>query len=133
MAAGRLRKVRRIVEVQEELHRLAEWRLAHLGRQEDELREQQEELVRSLNGDSALHGLFVANMARSLRRLAAETERVVGAREAQRRRVHDEAMRLKRTERVEKRLERSEREAEEKRDLQAFLEGLANKSDASAT
>jgi len=133
MAAGRLKKVRRIVEVQAELHRLAEWRLAHLGRQEDELREQQEELVRSLNADSALHGLFVANMARSLRRLAAETERVAGAREAQRRRVHDEAMRLKRTERVEKRLVRSEREAEEKRDLQAFLEGLANKSDASAT
>jgi uncharacterized coiled-coil protein SlyX len=128
--ADRLRKARRIMAVQAQLHRLAEWRLAALVREEGELDASQQQLIGTLNEDAALHGLFVDAMARRLRALARETDRVKAAQEEQSRRLLEEAMRLKRAERMADRIGKEERRAGEKRDLQRLLEGIV-KGDAS--
>jgi len=130
--ADRLAKVRRIQAVQAELHRLAEWRLAGLARKQQELAEEQTVLIETLNDEDQLHGLFVGAMARRLRTLAGETERVKVAHEAQTDRVLDEARRLKQAERMVDRVSVDHRRETEKRDLQALVEALlARRRDAS--
>lgn len=127
MDAERLRKIRRIQRVQEDLHRLAEWRLAVLAREERALAERQEALIASLNEDDVLHGLFVEAMARRLKSLAGEAERLRAAQEAQTERVLDEARRLKRAERMGDRAAADHRRGAEKRDLQALIEAMASR------
>lgn len=130
--ADRLAKIRRIQAVQAELHRLAEWRLASLARKQEELATEQTVLIASLNDEDQLHGLFVGAMARRLRALAGETERVKVAREAQADRVLDEARRLKQAERMVDRASVDHRREAEKRELQALVEALlARRGDAS--
>jgi len=123
--AERLRKIRRIQRVQEDLHRLAEWRLSVLAREERVLAERQEALIASLNEDDVLHGLFVEAMARRLKTLAGEAERLRAAQEVQTERVLDEARRLKRAERMGDRAAADHRRGSEKRDLAALIEALA--------
>ena len=65
----RLAKISRIVAVQKQIHRLAEWQLIDLQRQEAELQERARLLIESLNGDTPLHGLFVESTAKRLRRV----------------------------------------------------------------
>jgi len=123
----RLDKVLRIKRLQGELHKLAEWRLAQLARRERGLAEQQEALVASLNGEDQLHGLFVASMARRLKSLAGETERVRAMIETQSGRVLDEAKRLKRADLMADRVETDERREAEKRDLLHLIDALAGR------
>ena len=129
MDADRLRKIRRIQRVQEDLHRLAEWRLATLAREERVLAERQEALIASLNDEDELHGLFVEAMARRLKALAGEAERVHAAHEVQADRVLDEARRLKRAERMGDDAAAAHRRGTEKRDLQTLIETLAVRGD----
>lgn len=130
--ADRLKKLRRIQAVQADLHKLAEWRLAVLARKEQELAEDQEALIGTLNSDDSLHGLFVPAMARRLRALAGETEVVRAARETQTERVLEEAKRLKRTERMSDRAAVDHARESEKVELQRLVEGLiARRRDAS--
>jgi hypothetical protein len=123
----RLDKVRRIKRLQGELHKLAEWRLAQLAQRERGLAEQQEALVASLNDEDQLHGLFVGSMARRLKSLAGEAERVRAMREVQSGRVLDEAKRLKRADLMAGRIESDERREAEKRDLLRLIEALAGR------
>lgn len=123
----RLDKVRRIKRLQGDLHKLAEWRLAQLAQRERGLAQQQEALVASLNEDDQLHGLFVASMARRLKTLAGETERVRAMLEAQSGRVLDEAKRLKRADLMAGRVETDERREAEKRDLLHLIDALAGR------
>lgn len=123
----RLDKVRRIKRLQGDLHKLAEWRLAQLAQRERGLAEQQEALVASLNDEDQLHGLFVAAMARRLKTLAGETERVRAMIEAQSGRVLDEAKRLKRADLMAGRVDSDDRREAEKRELLHLIEALAGR------
>jgi hypothetical protein len=120
----RVRKLRRIVAVQEKLHRLEEFRLAELRRQSDDLRRDEESLVAALNDDETFAGLFVDAMASQLKRLARESVRVAAAEARQSARVQDAALRLKRTERFTRRAGTEERRTDEKQAFRELLDGL---------
>lgn len=128
----RLKKIDRIVQVQEKLHRAAEWKLAGLVREQSELSEAQKQLIEALNDDGAFHGLFVDSMARRLHMLGGQADRVRQAETEQTAVVRKEALRLKTTERLSEKLSREQRRAVEKRTFQDLLEGFAKKGDASS-
>lgn len=125
------KRVRRIVKVQQEMHRLAEWRQAELVRRENELKAAQEEIVQVFNDHDKLYGVVIEPMARKLKSLAGEETRVIRDREAQDRRVVEEAVRLKRAERMAARVEEDARHAEEKQSLRDLIEQIGGSGGAS--
>jgi len=122
--AARLAKLRRIVAVQEKLHRMEEFRLAALERRAVELREDEASVVASLNDSETFAGLFVDAMANQLRRIARESTQVSASQVEQGERVREAALRLKRTERFTDKTARAERQAHEKRVFQELLDAL---------
>jgi hypothetical protein len=127
----RLRKVERILAVQEKLHRLAEWKLARIEEKQAGLSSERQSLVDALNGDDRLQGLFVEAMAKRLAVLARETDRVNHEREEQVRLLFAEALRLGRTERMTEKLRRQHGEELWKRSFRDILESVGRKRDAS--
>jgi hypothetical protein len=126
----RLRKIERVLAVQQQLHRLAEWRMAGLDRERRELAESEARLVAALNHDDQLQGVFVDAMARRLAAIARDAERVNRAREVQGRRLREEGMKLKMVERMNDRVRRQYREAFARRGFSDLLETLARPDDA---
>jgi hypothetical protein len=120
--SARLKSMRRIVEVQRDLRRAAEWRRAELERRLAALQEGERELVRFLSGENAFSGLFAASLAGRLRSLAAEIEEAKRALAAQAEVVLREAGREKRAERLAATLRREERRGEERNELAAAVE-----------
>ena len=127
----RLRKMKRIQDVQTRLHQLAEQRLVRLQREQAELNQAQVDIVESLNADDAFHGLFVDAMAGRLNRLSVESEKINRAAILQEKRVREEALRLKRAERLAGRLDRVARRNLEKRGFRDLLDGIGADTDAS--
>ena len=127
----RLKKIERVLAVQEKLHRLAEWRLAALDREKAEVAGSQAALLGAFNRDEALHGLFVEAMARRLTALAREAERINRARDAQSRRLAEEGLRLKRVERMTERVRRAHLRQLTRRGFDDLLEALLKPDDAS--
>jgi hypothetical protein len=127
----RLRKTTRLLKVQEQLHKIAEWNLIGLQRRAKELQDAQETLIHTLNNDEVLHGLFVESRARRLQTLAGEASQVEIAREEQRKIALERAMQVKRTERIVDSIAVEHRRTVEKKDYLALLDGLATKNDAS--
>ncbi len=127
----RLKKTERILEVQEKLHRLAEWKLARIEEEQAELKSDQRSLVEALNENEALHGLFIEAMAKRLAALARETDRVNRTHDEQTKRLFAEALRLGRTERMTERLRRQYAEELWRRGFQDVLETIGRKGDAS--
>jgi hypothetical protein len=121
----RLKKIERIRTVQERLHQLAEWKLGELDREKAELASGQKALIEALNQDEHLQGLFVEAMARRLNALARETDRVNLARAAQNRRLVEEGLRLKRTERMSAAARRQYLETLKKHGFEDLLQTLA--------
>lgn len=69
-------KAQRILKVQRRLHEIEQWKLNGLQQHLAELEQAQADLLRGFNEDNALQGLFVDVMARRLKRLAEEADRV---------------------------------------------------------
>lgn len=129
----RVRKMERVVEVQRQLKRLTEWKLAILRRDEAGLRKAQEQLVHHLNDDSLHHGLFVGAMARRLSRLSQEEEALRETGKALQEQVVDESMRLKRTERLARTMAREAEAQDERTGLERIVEaGAAKKGESLA-
>ena len=127
----RLKKIERVLAVQEQLHRLAQWKMAALDREKAELADGQVDLLSALNGDNQLHGLFVEAMTRRLKALAREAERLERARRVMEEQLSDQALKLKRTERMTDRVRREDQLGRDKRLFQDLLETLAKTRDAS--
>src|SRR5258707_4665919 len=127
----RLRKMKRIQDVQTRLHQLAEQRLVRLQCEQAELNQAQVDIVESLNADDAFHGLFVDAMAGRLNRLSVESEKINRAAIQQEKRVREEALRLKRAERLAGRLDLLARRNLEKRGFRDLLDGIGAHTDAS--
>jgi hypothetical protein len=127
----RLRKIERLLALQEQLHRLAEWKLAALDRKKAELASDQASLVGALNRDDPLHGVFIEAMARRLNALAREADRVNRARAAASRRLAEEGLTLKRAERMTVRVRRQYEEILGKRGFADLIDRLAKPDDAS--
>ena len=131
MQRGRLKKIERVLAVQEQMHRLAEWRIAALDREKAEIARGQESLLGALNDDDPMHGLFVEAMTRRLTALTREADRLAKAREVMEKKLTEETLKLKRTERMTDRVRREHATSEEKRLFQDLLETLGKTRDAS--
>jgi len=127
----RLKKIERVLSVQEKLHRLAEWQLAAVDREKAEVAGSQAALLDAFNRDGALHGLFVEAMAKRLTALAREADRLDRARATQSRRLLEEGLKLKRVERMTERVRRAHLTHLTRRGFDDLLEALMKPDDAS--
>lgn len=129
--ADRLKKIERVLAVQEQMHRLAQWRVAAVEREKAEVNDGQASLLSALNDDNQLHGLFVEAMTRRLTALAREAERLERVRRAMEQQLSQEALQLKRTERMTDRVRREHARGLDKRLFHDLLETLAKVRKAS--
>jgi hypothetical protein len=97
---ARADKVHRMLDLQQQLHRIEEWTAADLQRRLEELETAQSELIGALNENDALRGLFIDAMARRLRSLAEAAGDTRRATDAQGERVAESAGRLVSVERL---------------------------------
>ncbi len=123
---NRLKKANRIVAVQEQMHRQAEWRLTEIARARADLERTREEIITTLNDD--LFGpMLVEVVAKRLRATAAEAERLAGDEQRQTARVREEALRLKRAEHMAEEVAQVHEQHVEKQMVAAILEGVASR------
>jgi hypothetical protein len=127
----RVKKLERMLALQEKVHRLHEWRLAELDHRKAENAESRDKLFDALNRDHPLHSLFVDAMARRLDALARENDRLSAARDQQSGRLRDEGLRMKRIERMSGRIRREHLEQLRKRGFGDLLDSLVRLRDAS--
>jgi len=123
----RLKKIDRLIKVQQHLHKSAELQLASFQRKEGELKADQQELLQTMGETDALHGLFVDVIARRLKMLALEETRTRTAIVEQKAVTVEKALQVKRSEKVFSRLKQEARQIQEKKDLTAILEAVARK------
>jgi hypothetical protein len=128
---ARLKSAQRIVQVQRDLQRVAEWRHAEIERRVHTLEETRRDLVRFLSDEHAFAGLLASNLARRLRSLASEIGEARAALAAQAETVLNEARRAKRAERVAESLQRDARRLAERQELMAAIEGAVARPPAS--
>ena len=127
----RVRKIERILRVQQHLQREAELKLSNLERESQEIRSTQEVLIHTMNDHETLHGLFVDVAAKRLQALSVQASRVDTAKTAQRAVTLDKAMQAKRTEKMLSGVKDDERQQSEKKSLVAILESLAGRDGTS--
>jgi hypothetical protein len=127
----RIRKMNRILKVQERLKQEAELKVSLLEKEAAELRTAQEAIIHSMNDHDTLHGLFVDVAAKRLQALSTQEVHVEKAKVVQKAVALDKAMQAKRTEKMLTNLKGQDRREIEKKDLAAILETLAKGSGAS--
>jgi hypothetical protein len=127
----RIRKIDRILKVQQHLQKAAELKLGNLEREASELKVAQETLIQTMNDHETLHGLFVDVAAKRLQGLASQASAVEKAKVVQKAVTIDKAMQAKRTEKMLSGLKDQERREIEKKDLASILELLAKGESAS--
>ncbi len=115
-------KVHRILGVQQQLHRIEEWRLADLDRTLRELATSERDLIRALNEDEALQGLFIDATARRLTSIAEQAARVGKEKTAQEQRLLEHAARKVCAERLAQAVDREVAQAADKRNLLDAIE-----------
>jgi hypothetical protein len=127
----RIRKMKRILKVQEHLQKEAELKLSNLEEEALELQIAQESLIQTMNDHETLHGLFVDVAAKRLQGLSAQASRVETAKIAQKAITLDRAMQAKRTEKMLTSLKAEDRRQTEKKDLISILESFTRKDSTS--
>jgi hypothetical protein len=127
----RIRKIDRILKVQQHLQKEAELKLGNLEREASELKVAQETLIQTMNDHETLHGLFVDVAAKRLQGLASQASVIEKEKVMQKAVTIDKAMQAKRTEKMLSGLKDQERREIEKRDLASILELLAKGESAS--
>src|SRR3712207_3921544 len=124
----RIRKIDRILKVQERLKQEAELKVSFLEREVAELRASQEAIIHSMNDHDTLHGLFVDVAAKRLQALSTQEGHVEKAKVTQKAVALNKAMEAKRTEKILTNLKDKNRRETEKKDLVSILETLAKGS-----
>ena len=127
----RIRKIERILKVQQHLQREAELKLSNLERESREIKSAQEVLIHTMNDHETLHGLFVDVAAKRLQVLSAQASRVDTAKAAQKAATFEKAMQAKRTEKMLSGLKDDDLQQTEKKSLVAILENLASRDGTS--
>jgi hypothetical protein len=128
---ARLKSLRRILAVQKDLQRLAEWKLATLQRKEADLQKDQERLVTYLDEDHSFTPTYAKTIADRLRTLGAERQRAAVEKQIQAERVLDQTRRLGQTERRVDTAAALLRRIEERQDLAEVIEAQVNRKQAS--
>ncbi len=120
--AGPGQSLKRIADVQKQLHNLEEVKYARLQQKMTECRSAQDELSKALSNDDALHGLFVDVTVRRLKSLRQEEAKLAPEIEAQARVVLEHGGRLRNSERLKDELTVELRRIEEREELERLLE-----------
>jgi hypothetical protein len=120
------RKIHRILAVQQQMHRIEEWKLADLRRRLEQLAADQKDLIGALNEDDALQGLFIDSMARRLQTLSEEASKTGQQTDVQAARLLDQAGRLICAERLADAADLQELRADEKKGLAEAIERLGD-------
>jgi len=123
----RVKKLARIVAVQERLSQFAEMKVARLDREKAELQKGQESLIAALNDDTPLQGVFVDAMARRLNALARENDKVNQALDTATGQMLTQSMRLQRMERMTEKARREYLQDFWKRGFADLLDTLVKK------
>jgi phage terminase small subunit len=118
----RVKSLKRIADVQKQLHNLEEVKYARLQQRMAECRSAQDELSKALSNDDALHGLFVDVTVRRLKSLRHEEAKLVPEMEAQARVVLEHGGRLRNSERLKEELTVELKRIEEREELERLLE-----------
>jgi len=120
----RMKKIERVLSVQKQMHRLAEWNVAAIERRKAELAANEAELFSALNDGSALQGLFIEAMARRLANLARESDKLNEVHRQMARKLTEAGLKLKRTERMSAKLRRELETANGKQEFADLLDLL---------
>ena len=128
---NRAKKVRRLLNVLEQLHRIEERKKLELQRRHDELEHSQREVISALNADDALHGMFVDTTAKFLKSLTQEARRVAEARELQSEKLREQATKMKTAERLKDSLEQIVARRGGEKELQDAIERYTGRRGAS--
>jgi hypothetical protein len=131
MSEKRVQRAQRLFQVLTKLHYIEEQKKIALQRRFDELERSQEEVIKALNTDDALHGLFVDTTAKLLRNMAQEAHRVGEARDLQTRKLLDRATKMKTVERLKENLEISTRRIRQEHELREIIERYVGRQTAS--
>jgi len=127
----RFRAMQRILTVQNQLHRLAQWKLALLERQGDALEASQQHLLRFLDEEKSYTALFGEALMRRLRNIGEEKTKVAKAKQIQAGETLEELRRVGRMQRLVDDLGTKARQETERKELNDILEQLNHRRDAS--
>ncbi len=127
----RLRSMQRILNVQTQLHRLAQWKLAEAERRDDALRERQRDLLRFLDEEQSYTALLSTTLMRRLRSVGEERAVAAVAKQEQTEKVIEELRRSGRMQNMVEQLEDEARQSAEREELRDGLEQLTNRRHAS--
>lgn len=120
--------MRRIVAVQAQLHRIAEWQLLECQAKERELSDRQQRLIEGLNGDDKPLALAAQTAARQLKAASIEHGVLAKAKEQQAAHALSEARKLKQALKMAEAVAKRALCEDEKRLLEAAIEKIAGLS-----
>jgi len=132
MMVKSLPRARRILALQEQLHRLEHWRLVGLQRRAAELDRERQEMIAALNDDDALAGLFLDATARRLVAIARDSDEVARQEQLQGERLAEQAMQVACAERFEERVGEAVRRESEKKTLGEVIDAAVGRAHASS-
>jgi septum formation inhibitor MinC len=117
------KEIGRILKLQRQIHQLSAWMLVNLDRQDEQLSEKQDRVLRALSeGDLALHDRFIRNASQRLKTIAEEQAQLSAAREKVEAEMARQGRMLKMTERRLETVARLERQTSEHVSLAAVIE-----------
>ncbi|MEW6123936.1 MAG: hypothetical protein AB1698_15085 [Pseudomonadota bacterium] len=125
--SNRTRKARRLVALQDQLHRASEWKLAGIRTDITQNEETRTTLLATLTDDT-LGPVLVDVTARRLKTVAQQRAALTMAETTQTSRVLQEAQRLKRAERMLDKVKAADALAREKDDFNTLLDQVAARS-----
>jgi len=127
----RLRAMQRVLKVQKQLHRLAQWKLTGLEQQEEALNGRQEHLLRFLDEEGSYTALFGEALMRRLRNVGEEKAKVLAAKQEQANQTLEESRRLGRMRNMVDELGDEARVEADRDDLRDILELINHRRNAS--
>jgi RecA/RadA recombinase len=127
----RMQSLKRILAVQKDLLRLAEWKLALLQRKESDLQKDQERIVAYLDENHSFTPAYAKMIASRLRTLAVQRQETATERQQQAERVLEQARRVGQAERMVDAAAETLRRVEERKELADTIEAAVNRKQAS--
>lgn len=127
----RLKSLQRLLLVQKDMHRLAEWRFAALERQLAALREEQKRLVAYLDDDHLFTLAYTGTIVERLRTLEEAKERLMRERDRQSLLLLQQSRRMGQIAHATEAVAEQCRRSEERRELDAAIETALNRQGAS--
>jgi len=125
------KSAQRLLSVQRQMRRIEEAKLGELQARLADIRGEQVSLVAAMNDDGALQGLFLDAMARRLKALAEQEDKIEVLANRQALAVRAEATKEKAAEKLSERRNAEARALEAQKQLDDILELLAHPRDAS--